>query len=115
MIWLIFTFYFCLLFWLGGAHVAYNLFLRNWIIEFCNSFHCLLICPIYLSYSSDLVYRENTLRTATVLNSVIEHFKSGEQSYIDYVRPSLLFNVLIEKTDYLLVCTLQLSIEVTFV
>jgi hypothetical protein len=64
-----------LLFWLGGAHVAYSLFSRNVIIEFCKRINCLLICTLYLSYSSDLVYRENIVRTARVLNSAIVHFK----------------------------------------
>ena len=52
------------------------------IIEYCKSFHCLLICPLYLSYGSDLVYRENTVRTTHVLNSVAVHFKSAEQIVI---------------------------------
>ena len=72
--------------------------MRNVIIEYCKSFHCLL----YMPYGSDLVYRENTVRTAHVLNSVAVHFKSAEQIVIDLVRPSSLINVLIEITDCLL-------------
>ena len=40
------------------------------------------MCPLYLSYGADLVYRENTVRTAHVLNSVAVHFKSAEQIVI---------------------------------
>ena len=61
---------------------TYSLFQRNVIIKYCKSFHCLLICPHYLSYGSDLVYRENTVRTAHVLNSVAVHFKRAEQIVI---------------------------------
>ena len=52
------------------------------MIEYCKSFHCLLICPLYLSSGSDLVYRENTVRMAHVLNYVALHFKSAEQIVI---------------------------------
>ena len=62
----------------GGAHVADSLFKRNVIIEYCKSVHYLLICPIYLSYGSDLVYRVNTVKTTYVLNYVAVHFKSAE-------------------------------------
>jgi hypothetical protein len=51
---------------------------RNVIIEYCKIFYCLLKWTLYLSYASDLVYRENTVRTARVLNSVTVHFKSAE-------------------------------------
>ena len=46
-------------------------------------------------------YRENTVRTIHVLNSVALHFKIAEQIVIDYVCPSSLMNVLIEITDCL--------------
>jgi hypothetical protein len=42
----------------------------------------LRICPLYLLYGSDLVYRDNTVRMANVLNSVAVHFKSAEQIVI---------------------------------
>ena len=59
--------------------------------------------PLYLSYGSDLVYRENTVRTAHVLNSVAVHFKSAKQIVIlTNVRPSSLINVLTKTTDCLL-------------
>jgi hypothetical protein len=60
-----------LLFWLGGAHLTYSLFQKNVIIEYCKCFHCLFICPLYLSYGSGLLYRENTVRTAYVLIYVL--------------------------------------------
>jgi hypothetical protein len=47
---------------------------------------------------SDLVYRENTVRTAHVLNSVAVHFKSAEQKFI----LTTFINVLIEIMDCLL-------------
>jgi hypothetical protein len=59
-----------------------NISLKQVIIEHCKRFLCLLICPLYLSYGSDLVYRENTVRMTRVLNSVAVHFKSAEQIVI---------------------------------
>jgi hypothetical protein len=62
--------------------------------------------PLYLSYGSDLAYRENIVRTSHVL---------------DYVHPSSLINVLIKIADcllpspYAVVCKYQLSVETTFV
>ena len=66
----------------GVCLFVYNLFWRNVIIEYFKSFHCLFICPLYLCYGSDLLYREYTVRTAHVLNSVAVHFKSAEQIVI---------------------------------
>jgi hypothetical protein len=59
--------------------------------------------PLYLSFVSDLVYRENAVRTAHVLNSVAVHFKSAEQIVIMtmYIYFHTLINVLIEMTDCL--------------
>jgi hypothetical protein len=55
--------------------------LHTRVINYCKSFHCLFICPLYLSYGSDL-YRDYTVRTAHILNSVAVHFKSAEQIVI---------------------------------
>jgi hypothetical protein len=46
-----------------------------------------------------LVYRDNTVRMAHVLNSVAVNFKSAEQIVIDYVCPRSLINVLIKIMD----------------
>ena len=59
-----------------------SLILPTVLTWYCKSFYCLLICPLYLSYGSGLVYREYTVRTAHVLNSVAVHFKSAEQIVI---------------------------------
>ena len=58
--------------------------------------------PPYLSYGSDLVYRDNTVRMDHVLNSVAEHLKNAEQIHIDFVHLSSLTNILIGITDCLL-------------
>jgi hypothetical protein len=74
--------------------------------------------PLYLSYGSNLAYRENTVRTAHVLNYVAVHFQSAEQ--IVTLTTSVLARSLMSYSKlriglYAIVCTSQLSVETTFV
>jgi hypothetical protein len=74
--------------------------------------------PLYLSYGSDLVYRENTVRMAHVLNSVAVHFKSAEQIVIlttSVLACSLTSSSKLRITSYPLVLPLCHSLYISIV
>ena len=75
-----------------------------------------LICPLYFSYGSDLVYRENMVRMVHVLNSITVHFKSSEQIVIltTFILACSL-HLICSSFPYAIVCTSRQSVEATFV
>ena len=98
-----------------------NLFLWNVIIEYCKSFHCLLICPLYLFHGSDLVYRENTKNgpySEFCCCTVAVHFKSAELLVIlttSVLARSLMSQIEITDSLYPIVVSLCHSLYISIV